>query len=73
MKTKFLNLEVPTTLEEFAKLINNNHDWSVDFNEIISLNNWKDLTGDNPYDICKDEKGRLLSFDDSGTVAKIYG
>lgn len=56
------------TLEEFAELINSSEDWNLEFNEIIKVNGWEDLTDDD-WDICKDGN-RRLTFNEE-TIAVI--
>ena len=56
------------TLEEFAELINSSEEWKLEFNEIIKVNGWEDLTDDD-WNICR-EGNRRLTFNEE-TIAVI--
>lgn len=54
------------TLSELAELINNSEDWKLEFNEIISANDWySDYSEQEEYKICQSDT-ELLYFNDNG-------
>ena len=54
------------TLSEFAELINSADEWKLEFNEVISANDWySDYSEEESYKICQDDT-ELLYFNDNG-------